>query len=178
MKYSIFVLLVLLMNSCTSYIDVPKNSINNDNTIFEYGSNENKLKYINKVNASADKDIYYTTHFSITLPKGIVNWARSNNNFFFEYDNKQVIYIYSAYKNEGKESDNWKLSEVEPNEVENYLNNYWEKKGYKEKYLLEKHIGRISKLYTNGKYKILLYNIKTERLPMFIQNVKTFNTNL
>ena len=178
MRYSIVVLLVLLMNSCTSYIDSPKNSISNDSIIFEYGNNGNKLKYINKVNASADHEIYYTTNFSITLPKGIVNWARSDNNFFFEYDNKQIIYIYTAYKNEGKESDNWLLSEIEPNEVENYLNNYWEKKGYKEKYLLEKHIGRMSKLYTNGKYKILLYNIKTENFSIFIQSTKTFNTHL
>ena len=92
MKYSICVLLALI-SSCASYIDVPKNS-NNNSMVFYYDSNGNKLKYINKVNASADHDIYYTTHFSITLPKRIVNWNRSSNNFFFEYDDKQIFYIY------------------------------------------------------------------------------------
>ncbi|RXM50331.1 MULTISPECIES: hypothetical protein [unclassified Chryseobacterium] len=143
--------------------------------IFEYGNNENKLKYINKVNASADHEIYYTTNFSITLPKGIINWAKSDNNFFFEYDDKQIIYIYSAYKNEEKESDDWKLLEVEPNDIGNYLNNYWEKRGYKEEYLFKEHVGRISKIYTNGKYKILLYNIKPEKFSTFTQSAKTFN---
>lgn len=163
------------MSSCASYIDIPKNSINNDSMIFEYGNNENKLKYINKVNASADHEIYYTTNFTIILPKSIINWTRSNNIFFFEYEDKQIIYIYSAYKNEGKESDNWKLLEIEPNEVENYLNNYWSKRNYDENFLYKTHRGRLSKLYTNGKYKILLYNIKTENLPGFIESAKTFN---
>lgn len=94
MKYSIFLLLILLISSCTSYIDISKNNINNDSMIFEYGNNENKLKYINKVNASADHEIYYTTNFSITLPKGIINWVKGNNNFFFEYADKQIIYIF------------------------------------------------------------------------------------
>lgn len=178
MKYLIFFLLVLLMSSCTSYIDLPKNSINNNSMILEYGNSENKFKYINKVNVSADHELYYTTNFSIILPKGMINWTRSNNNFFFEYKDKQMIYIYSAYKNEGKESNDWKLLEVEGNEVDNFLNNYWEKRGYKEKYLLEKHVGRISKLYTNGKYKILLYNIKTEKLSVFIRSAKTFTINM
>lgn len=46
-----------------------------------------------------------------------------------------------------KKYDNWLLSEIEPNEVENYLNNYWEKRGYKEKHLLEKHVKNIQALY-------------------------------
>lgn len=178
MKYSIFVLLILLMGSCTSYIDVPKNSINNDSMIFDYGSNENKLKYVNKVNASADHDIYYTTHFSITLPKRIVNWNRSSNNFFFEYDDKQMFYIYSSYKNEGQESGNWELKDVDHNEVLKNIGEYWDKRSYNENYLYEAHNGRVSKLYTNGKYKILLYNIKTENLQTFIRSAKTFDTNL
>ncbi len=178
MKYSIFVLLVLLMGSCASYVDVPKNSINNDSMVFDYGNNENKFMYINKVNASADKDIYYTTHFSITLPKGIKNWTRSSNSFFFEYDDRQVFYIYSSYKNEGQESENWKLKDIDYNEVLKYIGEYWDKRNYNENYLYKAHNGRVSKFYTNGKYKILLYNIKTENLSAFIQGARTFNTDL
>lgn len=178
MKYLTFVLLALLMSSCTSYIDVPKNSINNESMVFDYGSNENKLKYVSKVNASADHDVYYTTHFSITLPKNIVNWNVGSNNFFFEYNDKQIFYIYSSYKNEGQESENWELKDISYNEVLKYIGEYWDKRKYNENYLYKAHNGRVSKLYTNGKYKILLYNIKTENLQTFIQSAKTFNTNL
>ncbi|MDI9312738.1 MAG: hypothetical protein QM535_21190 [Limnohabitans sp.] len=177
MKHLIFVLSVLLMGSCSSYIDIPKNSINDNSMIFEYGGNENKLKYINKVNASADNDIYYTTHFSIILPKNIVNWMISSNNFFFEYKDKQIFYVYSSYKNEGQESTNWELKDVNYNEVLKCIGEYWDKRDYNENFLYEKHNRRISKLYTNGKYKILLYNIKVENLQVFINAAKTFAPN-
>lgn len=85
------------------------------------------------------------------------------------------LYIYSAYKNKGNESNDWKLLDVEPSDIENYLTNYWEKRGYREEYLLKEHVGRISKIYTNGKYKILLYNIKAEKFSTFTQSAKTFN---
>jgi hypothetical protein len=178
MKYLICVLLSLMVSSCSSYIDVPKNNINNNNMVFDYGSNENTLKYVSKVNASADHDIYYTTHFSIELPKNIVNWNIGSNNFFFEYDDKQIFYIYSSYKNEGPESENWELKDIDYNEVLKYIGEYWDKRKYNENYLYNAHNGRVSKLYTNGKYKILLYNIKTANLQTFIQSAKTFNTNL
>ncbi len=165
------------MGSCSSYIDVPKNSINNNSMVFDYGSNENKLKYINKVNSSADHEIYYTTHFSIALPKGIVNWTRSSNNFFFEYGDKQIFYIYSSYKNEGQESGNWELKDIGYNEILKYIGEYWDERKYDENYLYKAHTGRVSKFYTNGKYKILLYNIKPENLQTFIQSAKTFETN-
>ncbi|MGS0747490.1 hypothetical protein [Halpernia sp. GG3] len=177
MKNLIIVLLVLMMNSCACYIDTPKNSINNDNMVFEYGSNENKLKYINNVNSSADHDIYYTTHFSIILPKGIVNWSRNSNNFFFEYDDKQIFFIYSSYKNKEQESENWELQDVDYNEVLKYIEEYWDTRNYNENYLYKTHNKRISKIYTNGKYKILLYNIKIENLQTFIQSATTFNIN-
>lgn len=178
MKYSIIFLLVLLVSSCASYIDVPQNSINNDSMVLEYGISENKLKYINNVNASADNDIFYTTHFTMTLPKGIVNWTIKSNNFFFEFDEKQILYIYSSYKNEGQESENWELKDINYNEVLKYIGEYWDKRKYSENYLYKTHNGRVSKFYTNGKYKILLYNIRTENLQTFIQSAKTFDTNL
>ncbi|AZA54343.1 hypothetical protein [Chryseobacterium sp. G0201] len=92
MKYLIFI--VILLNSCTSYIDVPKNNLNNNYVVFDYNNNQNNFKYINKVNATADHEVYYTTNFSISLPKKIINWNIVDNNFFFEYDSKQYIYIH------------------------------------------------------------------------------------
>ncbi|MCI3938901.1 hypothetical protein MQX03_17000 [Chryseobacterium aahli] len=178
MKYSIFALLTLLLSSCASYVDVPENSINNNTMVFDYSGNENRLKYVSKVNTSADHDVYYTTHFSITLPKNIVNWNIASNNFFFEYNDKQIFYIYSSYKNEVQTSKNWELKDITHNEVLKYIGEYWDKRKYNENHLYKAHNGRVSKLYTNGKYKILLYNIKTENLQTFIRSAKTFNTNL
>ena len=166
------------MNSCSSYIDIPKNSISTNSMVFEYSNNDNKLKYINKVHASADQDIYYTTHFSITLPKNIVNWNISSNNFFFEYDDKQILYIYSSYKNEGQESKNWELKDIDYNADLKYIGEYWDKRKYKEEYLFKVHNGRVSKFYTNGKYKILLYNIKRQNIKKFIESAQTFDTDL
>lgn len=178
MKYYLSFSLILLIISCASYIDVPKNNFNDNNIKFEFARDVNNFKYTNNVNASADKNIYYATHFSINLPKGIVNWTRNSNNFFFEYKDKQIFYVYSSFKNEGQESLNWRLNDVDYNEVLRYIGEYWDNRKYNENFLYKSYKGRVSKLYTNGKYKILLYNIKTENIETFIQNAKTFNTDL
>ena len=104
-----------------TYNDIQGNSLTYNNiqilTDLGYVKDENifKLKnyYFNKVNASTDKDIFYTTHFAIILPKNIIYWKQLGNKFYYEYDSKQVIYIYTAYKNEGKESDSWELKKID-----------------------------------------------------------------
>jgi hypothetical protein len=140
---------------------------------FRYQKNYNELDYFNKVNASADKEVFYTTHFSIKLPKGIVHWIRFDNKFFYEYDSKQVIYIYTAYKNQGKESDSWELKNINEGSELKYIEDYWKERGYNEN--LPRKKNRVTKLYTNGKYEILLYNIKEKNFSSFFELIKTFN---
>ena len=177
MKFFTLFIALICLNSCKSYVDVNNSKVSDKGMNFNFYENFNSLDYFSSVNASADNDIFYTTHFTINLPKKIVYWEISSNNFFFEYDSKQIIYIYSSYKNKGQESENWELKDIDYNEVLKYIGEYWDKRNYNENYLYEAHNERVSKLYTNGKYKILLYNVKTENLQAFIQSAKTFNTN-
>lgn len=172
----LLVMMSTLLTSCKTYLDISKNSIATDYMTFKYQKNYNELDYFNKVNAARDKDVFYTTHFTINLPKDIVYWMKSGNTFFFEYDSKQVIYIYTAYKNEGKDSDTWELKNVDEGSELKYLEDYWKERRYNESLLDVRKKNRVTKLYTNGKYKILLYNIKQKNFFSFFDFIKTYKT--
>lgn len=167
-------LCAILLNSCKTYLDVAKNSISADYMTFKYQKKYNELDYFNKINASADKEVFYTTHFTINLPKDIIYWKQFGNKFYYEYDTKQVIYLYTAYKNEGKESDVWELKNINEGSELKYLEDYWKERGYNEELLEVRKKNRVTKLYTNGKYEILLYNIKQENFSSFLDFIKTF----
>lgn len=171
-------LCAILLSSCKTYLDIARNSIAADYMTFKYQKNYNELDYFNKVNASADKEVFYTTHFTINLPKNLVYWKQLGNKFYYEYDSKQVIYIYTAYKNEGKESDSWELKNIEEGSEFKYLEDYWKERGYNENLLDVRKKNRVTKLYTNGKYEILLYNIKHKNFSSFSDFIKTFKTKL
>ena len=178
MKIRILILLScsILLNSCRTYLDIGTKDIKTDYMTLKYLEDHNELNYFNKVNASADDQKFYTTHFSVDLPKQIVYWKQLGNEFYFEYDFKQVIYLYTAYKNKGKESDNWEEKDISDlNELKDELEGYWVKeRNYDINYLEKKREGRSSKLYTNGKYKIVLYNIKEENFQKYHELTKTF----
>ncbi len=174
----LMLLCAILLNSCKTYLDVAKNSIAADYMTFKYEKDYNELDYFNKVNASADKEVFYTTHFAINLPKKVIYWKQLNNKFYYEYDSKQVIYIYTAYKNEGKESDNWELMNInEGNEVK-YLEDYWNERKYDGNLFDIRKKNRVTKLYTNGKYEILLYNIKEKNFTSFFELIKSFKVKI
>lgn len=164
------------MSGCKSYyIDLPQNTINNNYIVFDYGIYENKFLYKSNVYAKADKEVYKPFHFEVILPKNIVNWEINSNHFFFEYSDKQIIYIYSAFREESQDIGvgNWEVKEVYYTDILEYIGEYWEKRKYNEDYLYKIHTERVSQLYTNGKYKILLFNIKKDNLSFFIQCIKT-----
>ena len=154
-------LVLIILSSCRSYIDIPRNSISKDYLIFKYENDYNNFIFSDKVNIVADKDVSITTHFNIRLPKKIIYWMRLGNRFFFEYSTGQLICVYSSYANKEGHGDEWKLFEPKENDEFNYLDEYFEKKvkGNKRK---NRKAGRITKVYTNSKYEILLYNIKKE----------------
>jgi len=155
-------------------MDVAGDGITTDYMTLRYNNNYNELDYFNKVNGVADKEVFYTTHFAINLPKKIVYWTRLDNKFYYEYDSKQLIYIYTSYKNEGKESDRWELKDMDEGSEWKYLGEYWSKRGYDEKELDAAKSNRITKLYTNGKYEILLYNINEKNYGSFLERIKSF----
>ena len=176
-KRILFVILlgIVLLNSCKVYLDTMQNSIATDYMTFKYQKKYNELDYFNKVNASADKEVFYNTHFTVRLPKNIVHWKQFGNKFYYEYDSKQVIYIYAAFKNEGKDSETWELKNIAQGSELKYLEDYWIKeRGYNENYFDKENKKRVTKLYTNGKYEILLYNIKEKNFSSFFEFIKTF----
>ncbi|MDR6403972.1 MULTISPECIES: hypothetical protein [Chryseobacterium] len=174
-KIIILATVLLLCISCKSYIDSDKNNnVKASSFLLQYNEENNLFHYYNNVNGIADKQVFYNTHFKINIPKKIINWSMKGQDFIFEYDNKQIIYIYVPYKNEVKEFGNWELKDIDYHDALS-LNDYWEERNYNDNHLYKEHNGRISKLYTNGKCKILLYNIKTENLSRFIESAKTFN---
>lgn len=173
MKTLIIFLCAVLVTSCSSYIDSNEKSINTDYLDFKFLSKKNEFVYKSKVNSSADNEVYYTANFKITLPKKIKNWYKSNNEFYFEYDSKQIIYIESGYKNVGQEV-NWSLNDFQQDNIYKIFGAYWDKQNYDESYLHKNHNERLTKLYTNGKVKILLYNIKKENYASFLEHVKSF----
>lgn len=168
------VMCAILFNSCRSYLDVQGKDIATGYMTFRYQKSHNELDYFNKVNALADKEIFYTTHFAINLPKNIIYWKQLGNKFYYEYDSKQIIYIYTSYKNEGKQSSNWELKNIDEGSEAKYLADYWNARGYDEETLGVKKNNRVTKLYTNGKYEILLYNIKEKNLTSFLDLIKSF----
>ncbi len=175
MKLLFAALCLIILNSCRTYLDIEKNSVVTDYMMFKYYKGYNELDYFNKVNGIAGNEVFYTTHFTIKLPKDIVYWKQSGNKFYYEYGSKQIVYIYTAYKNEGEESDKWELKDVEEGKEFNYLDEYWtNERKYNENYLYKRNKKRITKLYTNGKYEILLYNLKEKSYPSFFEFIKSF----
>ncbi|TDO67871.1 hypothetical protein EV143_1254 [Flavobacterium chryseum] len=171
-KIFLTVIIVITTCSCNTYLD-RGNNIKTDYMDFNYMESHNEFVYKSKVNSIADNEVFYTTHLSIDLPKKIKFWTSSNNEFYFEYDDKQIIYIYSGYKNGGV-SGQWKMRETNDNEIYVRLNPYWHKRKYNEDNLKSGHSGRTSKAYTDGKVIILLYNIKQENFERYLALVKTF----
>lgn len=167
--------LAISLGSCKVYLDIEANSISADYMTFKYQKDYNELDYFSKVNASADNQTFYTTHFTVRLPKNRVYWKQLSNKFYYEYDSKQVIYIYTAYRGEEKESNVWELKDIEDDSAFKYLEDYWIKeRGYHESYFDKRREKRITKLYTNGTYDILLYNVKEKNFPMFFDYIKSF----
>lgn len=179
MKYSIIYIAIILysLSSCRTYYD--KESYQDlyyeNDFLMKFYKTYNELYYFNPINGSADHEIFYNTHFTMNLPKGITYWMRSGNHFFYEFDSKQIIYIYNPFRNDGTESGEWKLKDVNEGYEDYNLEQYWvNERKYKESHLFKNHKNRITKIYTDGKYQLLLYNIKTENFDMFLNFAKTF----
>lgn len=162
----------MTISSCCSYLDRGKN-IHTDNMDFNYLENHNEFVYKSKVNAIADKEVFYTTNFSVNLPKHIKHWESSSNEFYFEYDSKEIIYLNVGYKNKGV-SDSWTVRESNNDEIYTKLSSYWDKRKYSEDALKAEGVGRVSKVYSDGKVSILLYNIKQENFEKYLALVKSF----
>ena len=171
-KILTILLLAIVTGSCGSYVDHGE-SVKSDVMEFKYEENYNQFIYKSKINSTADNEVLYTTHFSVNLPKNIRNWQTSSNEFYFEYDSKEIIYINAGYKNKG-DAGKWSESQPSNDEIYAKLSSYWGKRKYNEDALKGGNSGRVSKVYSDGKVSILLYNIKQENFEKYLGLVKSF----
>ncbi|SHF40185.1 hypothetical protein SAMN05444377_10827 [Flavobacterium fontis] len=165
-------IILTLISSCVLNRDHGKD-IHTEYMDFNFKESHNEFIYKSKINAIADNDIYYKTNFSIKLPKNLKNWQISSNEFFFEYSGKEIIYINSGYKNKGQ-AGKWVIRDTNDDEIFNTLNSYWTKRKYSEGNLKVFNSSRVSKVYTDGKALILLYNIKKENFEKYFELIKSF----
>lgn len=169
MKYIAVIYLITILASCNSikYLDRDNNHVNTKYVKLHTAEAYNEFSYTNNVSAKKDTEVYIPTHFSIKLPRNIVNWSIQDNNFYFEYNSGQLIYINSSYKNIGKESPNWTETQLTNlGEYKDKISSYWRDENSKK--------GRINILYTNGKYSIIIFNTTKKNAPDFLKLVKTF----
>ena len=164
----------IFLSSCSIYLDSPhENEIRSENLDFTCLNHYNEFVYKSKINGKADGQIFYITNFSVRLPKKIKSWQQSGNAFFFEYDDKEIIYIDSGYKKQ-KDAGEWILNETDDDQVYNRLSSYWYKRKYRENNLKANQLGRLSRVYSDGKVTILLYNIKSRNFEKYLSLVKNF----
>lgn len=173
-KTLILFIIFFFFSSCSVYLDNPhENEIRSESLDFTYLNHYNEFVYKSKINGKADGQIFYTTHFSVRLPKKIKNWRILGNDFFFEFDGKEIIHIYSGYVNEGTAGD-WIARETNNEEVDKKLHYYWDERKYSEESLNVNQSNRISKVYSDGRISILLYNIKRDNFENYLALIKNF----
>jgi hypothetical protein len=156
---------ILLTASCAR-IDRGQN-IHADFMDFVYLEDHNQFVYKSRVNAVADTEVFLTTRFRVNLPKNLKNWQSSGNVFVFEYDKKQIIYIQAAYKNKSQLRKPT-IRDIDNQEIDERLSPYWNERKYHKNTLKGGQTGRVSKVYSDGRVVVLLYNVKQENFDHFL----------
>lgn len=166
-KVFLLLLHAILLTASCARIDrgqsIPDNSVG-----FVYLEDHTQFVYKSRVNAVADKEVFRTTRFRVDLPKNLKNWQNSANVFVFEYDEKQIIYIQAAYKNKSQLQKST-IREVDNQEIDERLSPYWDERKYDENTLKGGQPGRVSKVYSDGRVVVLLYNVKQENFDHFLR---------
>jgi len=165
-KVFFLVLPAILLTASCARIDRGQ-SIHGDFMDFVYLEDHNQFVYKSRVNARAGTDVFQTTRFRVDLPKNLKDWQISDNVFVFEYDRKQIIYIQAAYTNKSQLRKPT-VREVDNQEIEQRLWPYWDKRKYHENTLKGGQAGRVSKVYSDGRVVVLLYNVKRENFDRFL----------
>ncbi|QYJ68244.1 hypothetical protein [Flavobacterium litorale] len=165
---------IVIISCKPMYFDINGYSYITDNYSFNFGSNFNEFYYNSTIHGVAEETVYYKQHFRINLPKKIITFAISDNDFFFEFPDKQIIYIKSDYETLGVKDD-WIISDYYGDISSEYpFIWYWKERGYNIRYLQGERENRINKLYSNGKIDIILYNIKPENVEKYLTLIKSF----
>lgn len=166
MKKVFFLVQAILLTASCARLDKGQN-IHTDYMAFVYLEDHNQFVYKSRINAVADTEVFLTTRFRVDLPKNLKNWQSSSNVFVFEYDKKQIICIQAAYKNEGQLRKPT-IRDVGNQEIDERLGPYWNERKFQENTLKGGQAGRVSKVYSDGRVVVLLYNVKQENFDHFL----------
>ncbi len=174
---SISILLLTLWSCKTRYIDdFQKETYYKSNTLqIEYFENYNYFAFF-PIDGTADHDIILSTYFEIQIPKKLVLWKKSGNYYFFEMEDRQIIYIRASHYDSKIKSLEWELENFDPFLNSNYgFHYYWiNERGYNENSLLKNKKSRVTKSYKVGNCSITLYNIKKENFENYLNKIKNF----
>ena len=169
-KIFLFYFLLIVIVSCKTTIDKEylSSPSKNKGYYFLATATYNYFEFY-PTDASADRNSYYSTNFKFRAPKGLIWWKQSGNNFFFEYDYKQIILIKTSFINSKSKEEDWKLKDfdIEENFSES-LFQYWREREFSENSFFKKRKNRKSVIYSNGKHEIILFNIKQKNLEQFL----------
>lgn len=177
-KLTAILFIIASFSSCRPYMDVKKGEYKGKQEEWMIADTHNTFRMISKVWACADLETYYHHHYQIDIPKNIRRYTTTNHNLYVMYDSKQLIVVESGYKNRGENATDWifvdvpKTSEAKKHIWDSYR--FLTQKEYDEKYLERLSKNRISKVYTNKKSSIYLYNIQKENFEEFLKFAKTF----
>ncbi|AXY74126.1 hypothetical protein D3H65_09135 [Paraflavitalea soli] len=144
---------------------------------FNAYENYNVFYFQNKLTETRDKERYYPAYFNINLPKRIRHYSLGGmNQFIFNYDNKQALYIYTDIYNSSVITLDtmYTPSQVE---VESIIDKQFYSINPRGKFSIEKNKfnkRRNHLIVKRNAATIILYNIKKGNIETFIKSASTF----
>lgn len=170
-------LFVITSSGCKSYFDNKGNSdeITIHNMNYKFHATFNTLTVTDGLPNKADNIIKYPQNFSIDLPKKIKSLSFLGTSFINEFESSQLIIVDAGYVSTDFKCSTWNL--IEPNYddiIFLYIRDDWDRKKYFKIIRDNPPSDRTTKIYTNGKVKILLFNIKNGNFDKYLDLVKNF----
>lgn len=174
-RAALFIFLLTLSGCKSAYIDQDRTGIlplNFGAFVLNTANNDfNVVTTLSRKSVKVDNEIVQRRNFKVNIPKKLVNWEVHDNEFIFEYDDRQVIVIDAGYEDNTKLKGRWENGEVDEDLIYKYLYRYFHKKDW----IMEtRKRGTVTTIYTNGEVTILLFNIKSENLASFGKLLQSF----
>lgn len=170
-----YVILFFILVNCKTVNYIDENNLETKDYSLISFDDYNEFVYNSSIKIQADGELYELTKFKINLPKNIIIYRSNIRKYYFKFSDKQIVLIESNINKKVLLDSEWKLMEISDSQIYNSLNEFWKLDKLNLEYLKKHHYKRVNKLYTNGRDKILLYNIKEDNLEIFLKSIETFD---
>jgi len=175
MRKIVFIIFTFILVSCSGYKYLDYSNSGNNLNYNEFGfilfDNYNTFYSRKTIGMNADEQISYYQHFEIDIPKKIKNWKYSGTCFYIEYDFGQIVSIDPGTEIKNEKIENW-LELEENDDLLNGISEYWiETHDKSSNNNTNVNKGRLTKIFSDGHSKIILFNIKKENIEKF-SNIK------